>query len=112
MLYVDEKTKVIKLTRGDTARFAVGIENELTGKDYELSDGDELIFSIKKTVHDTETLVKKICTGTDIVHIKPEDTSGLAFGKYKYDVQITTSDGDVYTIIEPTTFELLSEVTY
>lgn len=40
------------------------------------------------------------------------DTNTLDFGKYKYDVQLTTESEEVYTIIEPSIFEILPEVTY
>ena len=50
-------------------------------------------------------------TGSNQFHIEPEDTKFLSFGKYLYDVELTTASGDVYTVIVPTTFEVLKEVT-
>lgn len=38
-------------------------------------------------------------------------TRGDTAGKYLYDVELTTASGDVYTVIVPTTFEVLKEVT-
>ena len=105
-------TGVIKLTRGDTARFSVGILNEISDSAYSISDNDQLTLTVKKKVKDEDSLIQKTITGATLFHIKPEDTSSLSFGKYVYDVQLTTSDGDVYTIVGPTTFELLAEVTY
>lgn len=105
-------TGVIKLTRGDTARFSVGILNEISESNYSIKNDDRLTFTVKKKVKDEVSLIQKTITGSTLFHIKPEDTSGLSFGKYVYDVQLTTSDGDVYTIVVPTTFELLAEVTY
>ena len=49
--------------------------------------------------------------GGAAIHIRPEDTKELSFGKYLYDIQLTTADGDIYTVIPPTTFEILKEVT-
>lgn len=105
-------TGVIKLTRGDTARFSVGILNEISDSAYSISNNDRLTLTVKKKVKDEDALIQKTITGATLFHIKPEDTSSLSFGKYVYDVQLTTSDGDVYTIVGPTTFELLAEVTY
>lgn len=105
-------TGVIKLTRGDTARFSIGILNEISDSAYSISDNDQLTLTVKKKVKDEDVLMQKTITGATLFHIKPEDTSSLSFGKYVYDVQLTTSDGDVYTIVGPTTFELLAEVTY
>ncbi len=93
MLTVD-KDNTIHLTRGDTARFSIGP-----------------VVKIKKTVMQADPCVQLIVHGGEVLHIKPEDTKAMAFGKYVYDIQLTTADGDVYTIIPPTTFDLLKEVT-
>lgn len=110
MLYI-ESNNVIRLTRGDTAKLTVPIENDLDNTSYEMDERDILTFTIKKSVKDNEHLIQKVVTGSNNFHIKPEDTDSLPFGKYIYDVQLTTSGGDVYTVIEPTSFEILSEVT-
>ena len=110
MLYI-ESNNVIRLTRGDTAKLTVPIENDLDNSSYVMNEQDTLTFTIKKSVKDNENLVQKVVTGSNNFHIKPEDTDSLPFGKYVYDVQLTTAGGDVYTVIEPTSFEILSEVT-
>lgn len=110
MLYI-ESNNVIRLTRGDTAKLTVPIENDLDNSSYVMDEQDTLTFTIKKSVKDNENLVQKVVTGSNNFHIKPEDTDSLPFGKYVYDVQLTTAGGDVYTVIEPTSFEILSEVT-
>lgn len=110
MLYVNPDG-TIKLTRGDTARLEVSIKNDLTNSDYEMTFEDVLRFTIKKTVNDSTPAVQKVVTGSNQFHIEPEDTKPLSFGKYLYDVELTTASGDVYTVIVPTTFEVLKEVT-
>lgn len=110
MLYI-ESNNVIRLTRGDTAKLTVPIENDLDNSSYVMDEQDTLTFTIKKSVKDNGKLVQKVVTGSNNFHIKPEDTDSLPFGKYVYDVQLTTAGGDVYTVIEPTSFEILSEVT-
>lgn len=109
MLYIDDKT--IKLTRGDTARLTVPIINLADNGEYTMESGDILYFTVKKTAKDTDFLFQKSVTGSNSIHIKPEDTANLSFGKYKYDVQLTTATGDVYTVIEPSTFEVMEEIT-
>lgn len=111
MLYVNDDNS-IRLTRGDTARILVPITNDLTGTTYELTDSDKLTLTIKKKETDSQPLVQKVLTGSNSFHILPSDTKDLSFGKYVYDVELTTEAGDVYTVIEPTTFELLKEVTW
>lgn len=109
MLYIDDKT--IKLTRGDTARLTVPIINLANNGEYTMESGDILYFTVKKTAKDTDFLFQKSVTGSNSIHIRPEDTADLSFGKYKYDVQLTTATGDVYTVIEPSAFEVMEEIT-
>lgn len=111
MLYVNDNNS-IRLTRGDTARILVPITNDLTGSTYELAEADKLVLTIKKKETDSQPLIQKVLTGSNSFHILPSDTKELSFGKYVYDVELTTEAGDVYTVIEPTTFELLKEVTW
>lgn len=112
MLYVNEKDNSIKLTRGDTARIQVPIVSDTTNSPYELDESDKLVLTIKQKETDSLALVQKIITGSNSFHILPSDTKGIPFGKYVYDIELTTSAGDVYTVIEPATFELLKEVTW
>lgn len=111
MLKVDDDNK-IQLTRGDTARFEVGVKNEVDDSEYELEDGDILRFTVKKSSEDENSLIQKKITSGTLIHIEPEDTKSLPCGKYTYDVELTTKNGDVYTIIPPTGFTLLKEVTW
>ena len=111
MLYID-KDNTIHLTRGDTARISVPITNEQTGAEYEMSKNDNLILTIKKRETDPNVIVQKNIVGSNTFHIQPVDTKEMAFGKYVYDVQLTTELGDVYTVIAPSTFEILKEVTW
>lgn len=111
MLHIDNDG-TIQLTRGDTARLTVGITNDTDGNEYALESGDELTLTVKKNATDKEPLFQKVLTGTNTFHIEPKDTAQAEFGKYKYDVQLTTASGDVYTVIEPTTFSILQEVTW
>ena len=111
MLYISADNS-IKLTRGDTARLTVSVTNDQSQAEYVMDENDILTLTVKKKTTDTTSLIEKIATGGNQFCIEPTDTSGLAFGAYKYDVQLTTAGGDVYTIIEPSTFEILAEVTY
>ena len=110
MFNIDEDG-VIRLTRGDTARLSIALQNN-EGEDYELSSKDVLRFTIKKSANNKEFLVQKVNVGDPLFHIEPEDTQSLKYGSYVYDVEITTSEGDVYTIIDPNKFILTKEVTW
>lgn len=110
MLYVKTDGS-ISLTRGDTAQFQVSIENKATGQAYVVQPTDTIRMTLKKTTKDASYLFQKVSTGTNIIDINPEDTNGLAFGKYVFDVQLTTSDNKVYTVTGPNVFTILEEVT-
>lgn len=111
MLYVEDN-QTVKLTRGDTAYLSVSITNPCSETGYYvMSENDTLTLSVKKNVKDDSYIFTKSITGSNEFHIEPEDTADSAFGKFVYDVQLTTESGDIYTIIEPHTFEIMSEVT-
>jgi len=101
----------IKLTRGDTARLSVSIANDITGSEYVLSEKDELYLTVKKTVNGGKSIFQKKLIGQNVFRIEPEDTSNASFGRYRYDIQLNTETGDVYTIIEDSCFEIMPEVT-
>ena len=98
----------IYLTRGDSAEFNINIIG-VDGNPYELQEGDLVEFTVKEDVYSSEVLIHK--TGTNVV-IEPSDTSELRYGTYVYDVQVTLSDGTVDTVIPPSEFSILSEVTF
>lgn len=98
----------IRLTRGDSAEFGITVY-DAAGNLYELQEGDKVEFTVKENVYSKTALIQK--TGTQI-QIKPEDTASLSYQKYVYDVQVTLADGTVDTIISPSEFEVLSEVTF
>lgn len=109
MLYI--KGKTIMLTRGDTAYLTFPLVLKTDGTPYEMKPDDELVLSIKRYITDEEAAMRKESKGSNIFHIEPSDTANLSFGKYKYDVQLNTANGDVYTVIDVDTFEILQEVT-
>lgn len=111
MLYVGNDGS-IQLTRGDTARLVIDITNDLTGIDYTISPTDTLRFTVKRTTDDEEAYISKEVIGGSEFDILPEDTNKMSYGKYMYDVELTTAAGDVYTVIVPTSFKILKEVTW
>lgn len=110
MLRVSDST--IQLTRGDSAILSVDVKDETTGEPYHLNPDDTLRLTIKRKVTDEDFVIQKVLNGSTVFKMEPSDTEGLNFGPYLYDVELTTSDGDVYTVIVPSKFELLKEVTW
>ena len=111
VLVIDDKNN-IQLTRGDTARFEIDIVNMIDNLAYVMADDDILRFSVKRSTNDKDFIIHKELQGQNVVYINPDDTNSLSFGKYVYDVEVTTSGGDVYTVIPPSKFTLTPEVTW
>lgn len=98
----------IYMTRGDTATINLSIKDN-NKNEYELEDGDIVVFSVKKNLSDDSYLIQKTFNEKEII-IEHEDTKNLSFGSYLYDVQITFNDGKIATIITPSTLVLEGEV--
>lgn len=102
----------VSLTRGDTARLTVPTYVTINDEKqpYTVKEDDVLTLTVKKDYADEVPLIEKKITGSNMFHIKPEDTKELDFGTYKYDVQLTTADGDNYTVIDDKKFNITKEV--
>ena len=111
---VDVKGTTITITRGDSAVIEVQII-DMNGQQYTPVEGDSIRFAVKKNYTDSEPLlVKNIPIATMNLILSPEDTknleSGPIRGKYKYDIELTRSDGMVDTFIPRADFIVLEEV--
>lgn len=88
---------MLVLTKGRTLSMEVELFDD-NGYPYELEPGEELIFSVKSAVADTEYIMQK--TSTDgTFSILPEDTQPLAAGGYVYDIILHRSETDVFTVV-------------
>ena len=102
----------VQLTRGDSAEFEILITNKVDNSTYTVQAEDRLVLSMKKTLKDTAPVVlQKTITGSNLFVFEPSDTNSLSFGDYYYDVQMTTADGRVFTVIPPVLFKITAEVT-
>ena len=98
----------IELTRGDSLVLDVVISSD--NGSYVPSSGDSIRFAMKKHYTDEECVINKdIPNDTMQLKIDPSDTKSLDFGKYVYDMQLTTSAGVVNTFVSGN-FYLLEEV--
>lgn len=111
LLYIS-KVGVVRLTRGDTADFSISVQNEVSKDSYEIQVGDTLRFTVKESSEDADIVIQKVLNGLDSFTIEPNDTKNLECGDYVYDVELTTESGDVYTIIPPSRFTIMEEVTW
>lgn len=99
---------IMQITRGDSAVFEIEVY-DADDKQYTLQEGDLLEFTVKKNTKASEALIHKIGS---LIELYPEDTKDLKYGNYVYDVQLTFASGSVDTIITPTAFAILEEVTF
>lgn len=109
-MFIIEKNNRIRLTKGDTATMLVEAY-DLDKKKYEFKYDDMILLTVRKTVG-APIAFQKAADETNHIIIDSADTAELTAGLYMYDVQVTTGEGFVYTIIPPTFFELTAEVTY
>lgn len=107
----------ISITRGDSAIIALEI-TDAAGDPYIIKDNDRLTMTVKKYINDelpviVKTLDDGIVRGDDAVeiHIDPQDTSGLRYGNYVYDVELVMADGYTDTVIPPSQLTITGEVT-
>lgn len=106
---------IIALTRGDNLTLSVSLKKD--GIIIPLTEGDTVYFTVKtSTDTDKKAFQKKITTfnqdGIAVIAIVPQDTTNLIPGSYVYDIQYTDKYGSVMTIIKPSCFQVMKEVTY
>ena len=96
---INNKSKEIKLVRGDTLKLKVNIY--VDGQEYIPDYNDYVRFAMKSSYNSPKVLIdKQIPVDTCVLHLQPSDTKKFPFGKYVYDIQITFANGDVDTFIK------------
>ncbi|MGL5764675.1 MAG: hypothetical protein ACRCX8_03430 [Sarcina sp.] len=96
----------LRLTRGDIAKFQVEVVNPNTLQPYNFQTGDTILFTIKKVLFDKSSLVSINGTfkvGTSIANfiLEGSETINLNLGNYLCSIKLTTSTGEVHTIVAP-----------
>ncbi len=100
----------VSLTRGDTAFLEISLMNE-NGDPYETALGDALYFRLKQNAFSKGMLLEKqIDLLTMKLRLDVEDTAGLKFGAYKYEIELVTAEGHHFTVIENADFEVRPEL--
>ena len=102
------KKGVIYHKRGDTAEFDLTVKLD----DVETTEY-EAVFSVKKTLKDTEYLFQKQVVDGH-VRLEHSDTQDLDYGEYYYDIQIKIDDGTeegMYSTVGPYKYYLEADVT-
>lgn len=89
------KNGKITVTRGDTGIINLNLTHE--GAPYKFSEGDKVIFSVKKNLKDKNYVFRKESTN-DTIFIAHEDTEDMEPGNYFYDIEIRYNHFQVATI--------------
>lgn len=100
----------IHLTKGDSAYLNVGISNTV-GYPYKIKAGDELVMTVRSNLDNSLIFQKRIPADSALM-IEPKDTMNAIAGRYKYDIELNTEAGEVFTIIPKSTFFIEEEVTH
>jgi len=100
--------KTLSLMRGDTGILRLNLT--VDGEPYEPASGDTAVLTVKKNLKAKTALLQKPLEN-NLFYFGHEDTQELPTGTYVYDVQVTLADGQVYTVLGPSTFRLLPDVT-
>lgn len=105
----------IRMIRGDTESICIGMRNT-QGEIVPFEQGDTVYFTVKTSTSSSERIVQKVVTqfvdGVAFIVLQPDDTRGLQARPYIYDIQVTRADGVVKTIVPPSRFCLVGDVTH
>lgn len=105
----------LSMIRGDSESIKISLKNQ-EKESIPLVEGDTIYFTVKSSARADKKEIQKIVTefvdGSAYIEIAPEDTNELAFKKYRYDIQLTTKDGTVKTIIPASDFIIEEEITH
>jgi hypothetical protein len=103
-----KKESLIELVRGDSYTAVIAITDE-DGDEYELEPGDELYFAVKKFFDDPTYIIEPRILDTNILRLSSEDTKGLSFGDYVYNIKLVNGITQ-RTVVGPAVMRLLPEV--
>lgn len=98
----------ISIVRGTTNSFGITV-TDADGHQIPVTNGQRLIFAVKKNPKDDEPLIVKTITepvnGEYWLDLAPSDTAGFEAGKYFYDVGMQQG-AEFYNVIETSNFEI------
>ena len=100
----------VTLTQGDSAALKIKVR-DARNKVVSLTDDDAAVLTIKRDINDADVVLQLNMDSDGQFVFRPDDTAELECGRYCYDVQVTLSTGNVYTVIPPAQFVLEKGVT-
>ena len=104
------KDNTIRITRGDSLKINVTLTDD-NGYPYEPVEGDIILFTVKKSATAQDILIQKeIDIESLVLDLVEADTENLAFGEYKYEIEVSTVGNDHYTVIKNAPFIITEEL--
>lgn len=105
--------------RGNTCPITFNLVN-VQQEPFELAEGDEIYFTIKKIYTMKKFLLQKKLSNGDVtiegnvatIILNEEDTANLDFGKYDYDIKFKSQEENYTKTLVIGTIELTKEVTW
>ena len=94
---MEVQNTMLEMVRGDTFEFTMEFDDlaaDLSSAYFTIKNGSSNL--VQLSIGDGIT---KIGDGIYDVKMSPADTASKSPGRYPYDCEITTSDGEVYTIL-------------
>ena len=113
----------LSMIRGDSESITL-IQKDIDGAQVDFVEGegglpgDKVYFTVKENVNSDKKALQIVVDrfdetdGVAIIPIPPEATKHLEFRRYVYDIQISYKNGTVTTVVPPSEFNVLGEVTY
>ena len=105
-----KEDNTIRITRGDSLTVNVVLTDN-DGFPYEPVEGDEVWFTVKKSANSADVLIRKSIDITNLVlDLVESDTENLAFGEFRYEIEVVTCTNDHYTVIKNAPFIITEEL--
>lgn len=96
----------IYLTRADTALLEISLHDD-QGEPYLPQTGDHIYFRVKSDAQSQRLIIEKqVDIESMTLELVPIDTEKLSFKTYKYEIELVTSDGRHYTVIDDADFNI------
>ena len=106
----NKNDNTIYITRGDSLTVTITLVDE-NGYPYETQEGDIIYFRVKKSAYAADILIEKeVDLDTYEIDFVESDTKDLAFGEYRYEVEVVTEQDDHYTVIKNAPFIIGEEL--
>ena len=108
--YPKDPDNTIRITRGDSLTVNI-VLTDGDGYQYDPVVGDIVWFRVKKSAAATDILIEKqIDIETLVLELVERDTENLAFGEYRYEIEVVTLEQDHYTVIKNAPFIVTEEL--